>query len=509
MTRPSAPLVALLAALGPSLSACSDDGASTPASGDAALTADSVAADAEADATVAADAEGAGETSGAENGEDGQSAPDDAESPAADVAPSPDAVTPGPEPIPPVDVAPDPNNCSPVGGDVNVFDLQDPACPDHISPEPTGTPGVAVELKGLVITANFGDTFFAQDPRGGPYSGITLFAHGLYKDETRPGQVVDITGNYSEFFENTQVYLETLTVLREVDVPLPYEALHPLHLATDGPLAEMMESVLVRVVDVSTTHTKPDCPFEFGEFEVGGGLRIDDMAYRWDARLGDRFTSITGPLNFSFGNHKIEPRGPEDVVVAEAGASTGLSKCIPNECQAPAEQVGTRQVIINEIMADPMGSDVNQEWIELYNPGSAPVDVAGWQIRDCATQAWTLRGVNLVIPAGGFLVVGMSNNATFNGGADVDLAYGNSAFYMPNTVGAVLLYDGAGLTANLVDQTRYSRFESWSSVFRSGASIERRGPTSDGTVPDGWGRATRDYGTAGNQGTPGVRNSAR
>ena len=419
-----------------------------------------------------------------------------------------DTTDPG-DTIPPVNVAPDPGNCSDLGGAVNVFDLQDPACPDHVFPEPQGSPGVAVELKGLVITANFGDTFFAQDPRGGPYSGITIFAHGLYKDEVRPGQKVDLTGNYSEFFENTQLYLETLTVVATVDVPLPYEALHPQHLATNGPLAEMFEGVLVRVSNVDTTHTKPDCPFEFGEFEVGGGLRIDDMGFRWDARLGDRFGTITGPLNFSFGNHKIEPRDASDVVNLVAGASTGLSKCIPNECQAPASQAGTRAVIVNEVMADPMGSDVNQEWIELYNPGDAPVDVSGWQLRDCATQAWTLRGTNLRVPAGGYLVVGMSNNATVNGGADVDLAYGNSAFYMPNTVGAVLLYDGAGPSANLVDQTRYSRFEDWMPVFRSGASIERRGPTSDGTVPAGWERASRDYGTAGNKGTPGARNSAR
>jgi predicted extracellular nuclease len=502
MTRPSARILALVASVAPSIAGCADDGA-PGVTGDTIATTDGATPDDDASADASPD--------DAESPEDAVEADaDDATASTDDTADAgPDTSTPPVDPIPPVDVAPDPGNCSPVGGDVNVFDLQDPACPDHISPEPEGTPGVAVELKGLVITANFGDTFFAQDPRGGPYSGITIFAHGDYKDETKPGQLVDITGNYSEFFENTQVYLETLTVRDEIDVPLPYEALHPLHLATNGPLAEMMESVLVRVVNVATTHTKPDCPFEFGEFEVGGGLRIDDMAYRWDARLGDQFTSITGPLNFSFGNHKIEPRGAEDVVVASAGLSTGLSKCIPNECQAPADATGTRAVIINEIMADPMGSDVNQEWIELYNPGSAPVDVAGWQLRDCATQAWTLRGTGLSIPAGGFLVVGMANNPTVNGGADVDLAYGNSAFYMPNTVGAVLLYDGAGLTANLVDQTRYSRFEDWASVFRSGASMERRGPTSNGTIPDGWARATREYGTAGNEGTPGARNSAR
>ncbi len=420
---------------------------------------------------------------------------------------TPDVVD--PNPIPPVDVAPDPNLCSPIGGGVNVFDLQNPECPDHMHPEPEGSPGVYVELEGLVITANFGDTFFAQDPRGGPYSGITIFAHGDYRDEAVPGSVVNITGNYSEFFENTQVYLTTLEVTGTTFMPAPYEALHPAHIMTNGPLAEMFESVLVRVVDVSTTHTQPDCPFDFGEFEVGGGLRIDDMGFKWEARLGDRFESITGPLNFSFGNHKIEPRDEADIVATAVGAPTSISKCIAEECQAPAEMSGTRQVIINEIMPDPMGSDTNQEWIELYNPGDAPVNVQGWTIRDCATQMLTLSGPQLEVPARGYLVVGMSNNPSTNGGADVDLAYGNSSYYMPNTIGGVLLYDGPGLEATLVDQTRYSRFGDWTSIFRSGHSLERKGPNSDGTVPDGWGRGRDEYGSGGNFGTPGARNDAR
>jgi hypothetical protein len=411
--------------------------------------------------------------------------------------------------IPEPNVAPDPNNCSARGGDVNVFDLQDPACPDHMFPEPEGTPGVYVELQGLVITANFGDTFFAQDPRGGPYSGITIFAHGLYRDEAVPGLLVNIKGNYSEFFENTQVYLTELEIVRETFVPLPFEALHPSHIATNGPLAEMFEGVLVKVVDVHTTHTQPDCPFDFGEFEVSSGLRIDDMGFRWGARLGDRFTSITGPLNYSFGNHKIEPRDESDIVTTAVGGPNAISKCIANECQAPAEMTGTRQVVVNEIMADPMGSDTNQEWIELYNPGNTAVDINGWQIRDCATQALTLRGPNLVVPAKGYLVVGMSNNPAANGGVDVDLAYGNSSFYMPNTVGAVLIYDGPGLEANLVDQTRFSRFGDWSSIFRSGYSIERRSATADGTLPASWARARDSYGEGGNYGTPGARNDAR
>lgn len=419
----------------------------------------------------------------------------------------------GPQ-IPEPNIEPDDSLCSPEGGARNIYDLQNPDCPDHFHPEPVGNPGVYVELTGVIVTGAFGDTWFVQDARSGPYSGITIYNHGLMSAEVEVGDVLDIKGNYSEFFENSQVYLEAATIVRSAAVPAPYVPAHPSHLATNGPLAEMFEGVLVKVEDVYTTHTRPDCPREYGEFEVTGGLRIDNMGFdsgtlpaRWPARLGDHFASITGPLNFTFGNHKIEPRTLADVVVITAGSSTGISKCIASECQADASQPGTKAVVVNEIMADPFSQDTNQEWIELYNPGTSAVDVQGWQLRDCGDQKFTLTGPDLVIPAKGFLVVGMVANQNLNGGVPVDLAYGVQGFYLPNTVGSVLLYEGGQPGSALVDQTRYERFSPWD--FQSGKSLERKSATHDGTASTSWQAAKSTFGTNGNYGTPGRKNAGQ
>jgi hypothetical protein len=48
-------------------------------------------------------------------------------------------------------------------------------------------------------------------------------------------------------------------------------------------------------------------------------------------------------------------------------------------------------VIINEIMYHPIDDDVEKEYIELYNRGTAAVDIAGWSFSD---------GINFTIPAG-------------------------------------------------------------------------------------------------------------
>lgn len=40
----------------------------------------------------------------------------------------------------------------------------------------------------------------------------------------------------------------------------------------------MFEGVLVRVMNVQTNHTIPDCPHDYGEFQVSDDLRVDDMS---------------------------------------------------------------------------------------------------------------------------------------------------------------------------------------------------------------------------------------
>jgi hypothetical protein len=39
-------------------------------------------------------------------------------------------------------------------------------------------------------------------------------------------------------------------------------------------------------------------------------------------------------------------------------------------------------VVINEVLANPLGSEPGQEWLELYNDGSDVVDLQGWRVSD-------------------------------------------------------------------------------------------------------------------------------
>jgi hypothetical protein len=408
------------------------------------------------------------------------------------------------ETLPPAGIQALFQNCSELGGDRNIYDLQDPQCPDHV-PWSQGQSAVSVVLDGVIVSAVFGDTLFVQEEHGGAYSGISVYTHALGTGDLTPGDVVTVSGGYSEFYEVSQVYLESWEVTGTGDAPGPWTAPHPAHLAS-GEVAEMLEGVLVRVLDVETTHTWPDCPSDYGEFEVTGGLRIDDMAVKWEAHLGDVFGSITGPLHYSFGNYKIEPRDEGDLNVMATGSETAVSKCFAAECQADDDDLGTQEVLVTELLVDPYGSDVGQEWIELYNPGGSDVSLEGWELRDCGEQTFKLVGADLIVPAGGFLVLGAGDNPATNGDAPVDHAFG-TAFYLPNTVGSVLLYDGPAWQGVLVDQMRYSRFDPWDALV-AGKSMERKTALAYGDDAKNWQPGSGTYGSSENEGSPGAANGA-
>ncbi len=78
----------------------------------------------------------------------------------------------------------------------------------------------------------------------------------------------------------------------------------------------------------------------------------------------------------------------------------------------------TSYVIINEIYTDVLsgkGSDVNNEWIELYNPTDEAIDVGGFDV--CDNTSCDTIPVDTVIPAHGFLVI--TNNISTAGYWDI------------------------------------------------------------------------------------------
>ena len=89
--------------------------------------------------------------------------------------------------------------------------------------------------------------------------------------------------------------------------------------------------------------------------------------------------------------------------------------------------------LINEVLYDPTGSDATtSEWIELCNPGSSLVDLAGYEIWAAGTTPSKIGTITSgTIPARGYALVGgpsptvtASMTGTMqNGGSDTDAVY--------------------------------------------------------------------------------------
>ena len=164
-------------------------------------------------------------------------------------------------------------------------------------------------------------SFFVQEPGGGAFSGIQVYIADTAGLAIAPGDDVTIVGTYEEFFDMSQLAVSgamSVTVNGSGAPPTPELIADPSTIATGGAAAEDWEGVLVTVETVTVTNENPDAPMEFGEFEVTGGLRVDDLFFAmadWTKPLmGAMYTSITGVLVYNFSNFKLEPRDANDLV---------------------------------------------------------------------------------------------------------------------------------------------------------------------------------------------------
>ncbi|MGI8604046.1 MAG: lamin tail domain-containing protein [Verrucomicrobiales bacterium] len=131
--------------------------------------------------------------------------------------------------------------------------------------------------------------------------------------------------------------------------------------------------------------------------------------------------------------------------------------------------------VINEIMYHPAHAEltpepINEEWIELYNPDPAAVDVGGWNFS---------KGVSFTfapttqIPANGFLVVA-ANLPAFQAAHPgfAGAVVGGWTGKLSNSGETIELEDGAGLA---IDAVEYSDEGDWALRVRGPLSFAHRG----------------------------------
>ncbi|MBI5387486.1 MAG: lamin tail domain-containing protein [Verrucomicrobia bacterium] len=232
------------------------------------------------------------------------------------------------------------------------------------------------------------------------------------------------------------------------------------------------ETVLYTLVDLTPpTVTSVDpvpgaalrvlTPITVGFSEPVSGMSASALLL--DGRAARRVSgSLAGPYVFEFdspatgavrmawaANHGIHDQSAARHAFAGGAWSYSLDPTAP-----------AANVVINEIMFHPSSEQTDEEYVELFNRGAAPVDLTGWRLN---------RGVNftfpsVMLPGGDFLVVAANTNAFAAKYPGVAHVVGNWRGTLRNSHDQIELEDAGG---NRVNAVTYADEGDWAIRIRS------------------------------------------
>jgi len=186
----------------------------------------------------------------------------------------------------------------------------------------SGYVNLNVTVSGVVTadSADFSNEYFIQDGNA-PWSGLWV-RDSINKPKR--GDDITITGPVQEQFSQTRINTPTVFKLNSSNNPIPGPVVVKTgDIRTGSPTAESYESMFVQVRNAVVVNPFADAPSNFGEFTINDGtgeVRVDDRSNAYRGNLdstyarGDSIRIITGVLEYTFNNFKINPRLPADVV---------------------------------------------------------------------------------------------------------------------------------------------------------------------------------------------------
>ena len=178
---------------------------------------------------------------------------------------------------------------------------------------------------------------------------------------------------------------------------------------------------------------------------------------------------------------------------------------IPLVAASPVQAAEPGDLVINEVMQNPAAvNDDAGEWFEVFNPTDTDVDIEGWIISDNGIDSHTIaNGAPLIVPAGGYLVLGNNGDAASNGGVEVDYVYGSS-FFLANADDELALSEPGDPDPIVIDLIEWDGGAEWPDP--NGASMSFRPGADDNNVGANWCESTTAFGV-GDLGTPGAENN--
>jgi hypothetical protein len=172
-----------------------------------------------------------------------------------------------------------------------------------------------------------------------------------------------------------------------------------------------------------------------------------------------------------------------DAPPPDTGTSDGISATLPT----------AGDLVIDELLINPAGTDTNREWIEIANLSTGTLDLRQLHVADAASDVAVDAGL---LAPGGLLVLGQSLDATKNGGAAVGISFGH-VISLNNGGDSISICLGPCATGVRLDQVAWTA--DLGAAFDGHAAIV-------GVPPGLFCAADQPFGDAGSFGSPGEPN---
>ena len=214
------------------------------------------------------------------------------------------------------------------GGSItSIYDIQYVSDPETDDASPLN--GQTVSISGIVTAefwgSSYNSTFFVQDSLG-PWSGIMVYRYegwdsydfttsGGIVHSIAEGDSVTLTGEVYEAYDKTEIKnVSEVIIYGSSSTMFAPMTVTTAQVMTGGADAEAYEGCLVSIVDVTVDN--PDLGNGEWSFTDGtNSARVDD---NWDyffyPEAQQELAEVTGVLDFTFGDFKIQPRLARDIV---------------------------------------------------------------------------------------------------------------------------------------------------------------------------------------------------
>jgi predicted extracellular nuclease len=371
----------------------------------------------------------------------------------------------------------------------------------------------AVPALAAGFTENFDDSsgFVTSTPffsdGGWDYFGITDGATGDFGGGALPAGLKPYTGFSGSFLAGMDLDAEGASVPFTIDwTGIDITGLASIEFS--GDFAEFFDDP----GDID----EPD--FILVEYQIDGGGYLSLLSF-----VGADFTSSSGPFNGFFkedtdfdgvGDGATLGNAAQTFTKSVPGTGTALDLRLTVSVDSGDEDFAVDsfsigeavtpsgpELVINEVMQNPAAvGDGAGEWFEVYNPTSDAVDINGWTMKDNDFDSHVINnGGPLLVPAGGYLVLGNNADSSTNGGATVDYSYG-SGWFLSNSADEVVLLDGSLAEVDRIEYDNGATFPD-----PNGSSMALTDPTLDNNVGANWCESGTAFGD-GDFGSPGAAN---